>query len=396
MAITDRLTNIWDDFMAWQKKGTTSWHDLTGRRIFLMAFMIMFMGVFVSTCAEAQVPSDEMHISWTNPDQRTDGTALDSVASNKIYFGQDAGNLSGVIRVTGPFAPGSEGSFVFDSLSEGLWFTAVTALDSVGQESSFSNVVSKTILVPTVPCPWNPSIPAGDPACLECPWVPGIGDDDPLCVAPLPAPPNAPIMHAGQIVSATPPPELSVRQTDMMTLDGTVEGLIEETNIDFLDLPQWRWQVRFKPAIISGGGQRLVNRRENADGFAGIWLWTSDLHAQHKVNGNESLLRSNQSASLQAGIWYTATLSCGPSGLALILDDRLMVHDINWTSCGSAPNVSSLLFGAALDNSGNLTRRYTGDEEFAIFNSEAEYDPCSVNPAGTINADPMPDNPSCP
>jgi hypothetical protein len=35
--------------------------------------------------------------------------------------------------------------YVVEALSTGKWYFALTAVDSIGQESSFSNVASKTI-----------------------------------------------------------------------------------------------------------------------------------------------------------------------------------------------------------------------------------------------------------
>ena len=70
-------------------------------------------------------------LSWDPPQE--------GVAGFKVYYGTSPGTYTGSIDV------GMTPSYTVSGLSSGSYYFAVTATDSSGNESGFSNEVSKTI-----------------------------------------------------------------------------------------------------------------------------------------------------------------------------------------------------------------------------------------------------------
>jgi hypothetical protein len=81
-------------------------------------------------------------LSWQPPIDNTDGSTLTNLAGYKIYYGQSADNLSNVITLDNPGIT----SYMIENLSYGSkYYFAITAYDSDGLESNYSEVVSKDI-----------------------------------------------------------------------------------------------------------------------------------------------------------------------------------------------------------------------------------------------------------
>ncbi len=79
-------------------------------------------------------------LSWEAPATNEDGTPLNDLAGYKIYYGTSSRNYSFYINV------GNVNSYTVYNLTEGVtYYFAVTAYDVSGNESKFSNEVSKTI-----------------------------------------------------------------------------------------------------------------------------------------------------------------------------------------------------------------------------------------------------------
>lgn len=87
-------------------------------------------------------PADDMAtLTWTPPTQNTDGSPLTNLAGYRVYWGTAQGTYPNVVRLDNP----GLASHIVDELEPGTWFFVVTALNSVGVESMFSNVASKTL-----------------------------------------------------------------------------------------------------------------------------------------------------------------------------------------------------------------------------------------------------------
>jgi hypothetical protein len=80
-------------------------------------------------------------LAWTPPTKRADGTPLDRLTGYRVYKGTGAGELTLTATLDNP----GLASFVVEGLAAGPWTFAVTAIDGLGQESSFSNHVSVVI-----------------------------------------------------------------------------------------------------------------------------------------------------------------------------------------------------------------------------------------------------------
>jgi PKD repeat protein len=79
-------------------------------------------------------------LSWQAPTKSADGTPLTDLAGYIIHYGQSSGNYISSIDV------GNQTVYTLTDLSEGqTYYFAVTAYDLIGNESDFSNEVSKTI-----------------------------------------------------------------------------------------------------------------------------------------------------------------------------------------------------------------------------------------------------------
>ena len=82
----------------------------------------------------------EITLSWDPPTENTDGTPVTDLAGYKIYYGTSSGNYTTVVDVK------NVTTFTITDLPEGFtYYFAVTAYDIYGNESAFSDEVSKNI-----------------------------------------------------------------------------------------------------------------------------------------------------------------------------------------------------------------------------------------------------------
>ena len=79
-------------------------------------------------------------LAWDAPTTNTDGTPLTDLAGYKIYYGPTSGSYTNTLDV------GNVTTSVVNNLTDGLtYYFTVSAYNSAGVESSFSNEVSKTL-----------------------------------------------------------------------------------------------------------------------------------------------------------------------------------------------------------------------------------------------------------
>lgn len=79
-------------------------------------------------------------LSWDAPTTNVDGTPLTDLAGYKVYYGQS----SGIYNI--PIDVGNVLTYKIENLGEAIWYFVVTAYDTSGNESDYSNEVSKTII----------------------------------------------------------------------------------------------------------------------------------------------------------------------------------------------------------------------------------------------------------
>ncbi len=91
------------------------------------------------TVVGPQQPSTSATLSWSAPATNTDGTPLTDLAGYYVYTGLASRTY------TSKFNVGLVTTYTVTSLPTGTSYFAVTAYNSVGTESAYSNEVSKYI-----------------------------------------------------------------------------------------------------------------------------------------------------------------------------------------------------------------------------------------------------------
>jgi hypothetical protein len=91
--------------------------------------------------AVVAVASGSATLSWTPPTTNTNGSPLTDLAGYRVRWGTTAGNYPNSVTLNNPGLT----SYVVGSLVPGTYYFVVTALNSAGVESQYSNMGSKTI-----------------------------------------------------------------------------------------------------------------------------------------------------------------------------------------------------------------------------------------------------------
>jgi len=100
---------------------------------------ITLSGTYSLTLSCATPADRNATVSWVNPTQNTDGSALTDLAGVRVYFGQ------GPTLTQFRFVPTPTTQTVFEQLADGTWRFSATAINSRDVESTRSNEVSKVI-----------------------------------------------------------------------------------------------------------------------------------------------------------------------------------------------------------------------------------------------------------
>ena len=115
------------------------------RLMVLMLVLFVMFGISIGA-----TEAGEATISWTPPTTNADGTPLTDLAGYKVYRGILPGAYTSTIDV------GNVVTYTISALPENTrFYFAVTAYDTSGNESAYSNEVNKTM--PAV----KPSPPTG-------------------------------------------------------------------------------------------------------------------------------------------------------------------------------------------------------------------------------------------
>jgi len=80
-------------------------------------------------------------VSWSAPQQNTDGSALTDLVGYEIRYGQNQDALDSYVSISGV---GTQ-IYVIDNLTKGTWYFSVSARNSVGVLSVPSALASKVI-----------------------------------------------------------------------------------------------------------------------------------------------------------------------------------------------------------------------------------------------------------
>jgi hypothetical protein len=116
--------------------------DLIGSKIrvgTMCCFLLLSLLFAVSFFHPRDAHAAQATLSWVAPTTNTDGTPLTDLAGYKIHYGTASGNYSSAINV------GNTTTSAVSNLNDGAtYYFAVTAYDTSGMESAYSNEVSKT------------------------------------------------------------------------------------------------------------------------------------------------------------------------------------------------------------------------------------------------------------
>jgi len=104
-----------------------------------LPFLILLLGLIAPVHAQ-----DSSVLSWEAPLTRADGTALSptEIGGFRVYHGTISDNLTLLVDLNDPSAL----TYTHTDPGLGSHFYTVTTYDTVGNESAFSNIVSKTFL----------------------------------------------------------------------------------------------------------------------------------------------------------------------------------------------------------------------------------------------------------
>jgi hypothetical protein len=121
---------------------------LPWRHRFVLAFLL---AAIISACgggsgggpvAPDQVGFGSATLSWMPPTQNADGSALTDLSGYKIYYGNESGYYPMSIQIDNP----GIARYVVENLTPNTYFFVLTAINSSGTESEFSNEASKQVL----------------------------------------------------------------------------------------------------------------------------------------------------------------------------------------------------------------------------------------------------------
>lgn len=99
--------------------------------IIILSFLLMLMGA-------TSVLAADFTLIWESPTTNADGTPLTDLAGYKVYYGTASGTYGTPINV------GNVTTYkVTGLLSDKMYYFVVTAFDTSGNESGYSNQVSK-------------------------------------------------------------------------------------------------------------------------------------------------------------------------------------------------------------------------------------------------------------
>jgi hypothetical protein len=91
--------------------------------------------------AVTTVSNGRATLSWTAPTENTDGSTLGNLSGYRIRYGTSASALTSTIVIENA----SVTTYVVEDLAPATWYFAVTAVNTTGAESAYSNVANKQI-----------------------------------------------------------------------------------------------------------------------------------------------------------------------------------------------------------------------------------------------------------
>ena len=89
----------------------------------------------------ASTADGSMTLSWVAPTENSDGTPLMDLSGYNIYFGLSQGDYSNRVHINNP----SISTYMVENLLPTTYYVVATAFNSLGVESTYSDVAVKTV-----------------------------------------------------------------------------------------------------------------------------------------------------------------------------------------------------------------------------------------------------------
>ncbi len=128
----------------------TDTHRRIGRtKSLIMTTLLLTLNLLLMGCGEVVSVegidiggggANSLMLSWIPPTTNEDGTTLIDLAGFKLYYGIQSGQYSQVINV------GDYTTVEIGDLGTGTYYLAITAYDTYGNESRFSNEIYHTFI----------------------------------------------------------------------------------------------------------------------------------------------------------------------------------------------------------------------------------------------------------
>ena len=88
-----------------------------------------------------RTPTGVANLVWSVPSTNTDGTPLTDLAGYHIYYGRAPDSLNQVIVIRDPYTI----HYSVTHLARGSWYFRLTSINSSGNESPMTPIVSYTV-----------------------------------------------------------------------------------------------------------------------------------------------------------------------------------------------------------------------------------------------------------
>jgi Putative Ig domain len=122
--------------------GTYRWVQISGSDEGTTRWLAAYTLTVNAATATTPPPSTgAVTLSWMPPTQNSDGSTLTNLAGYHIYYGTSQSNLNQVVNITNP----GLATYVLSNLSAATYYFSMTSINSSGQESARSNVVSYVV-----------------------------------------------------------------------------------------------------------------------------------------------------------------------------------------------------------------------------------------------------------
>jgi fibronectin type 3 domain-containing protein len=94
---------------------------------------LLVLGICLLLCGCMQAMASDVSLAW-------DASTSSGIAGYKVYVGNTSGSYNSPITI------GNQTTYTVTNLASGTYYFAVTAVDSSGNESGYSNEVSTTVI----------------------------------------------------------------------------------------------------------------------------------------------------------------------------------------------------------------------------------------------------------